>query len=148
MKSILLTITAAFLSTFVQGQDIKIDIDSSFFNKKTGNVYYSDATGAKMNVILLPISYDNSLKSVQNQSNKDIRIIEKGEFKHNGGNRIYFKKGDGIRNDKNENEMMLVFLIENSTNQSIMISVLYKPEYDKLVAEQVDRIVRSIKPIY
>ena len=146
IKNILLIFTILFFTNLTHGQILEIDIDSTLFNKKTGDVYHSDSTGATLILILLPTNYNTALKGMLDQSNKKITIIDKGELKHSETNRIYYKKGTGVKNDKNETEIIKSYLIEYSDNQSVLLSAIYKNEHDKLIGDSVDLTAKSIKP--
>ncbi|OYU96563.1 MAG: hypothetical protein CFE21_09265 [Bacteroidetes bacterium B1(2017)] len=144
MRTVILIFLFTFscFKTIAQELVIKYDVDTVIFNKKVGDSYLSDSTSAKIVCIKFPVSYDKSLEGFRHESNKNIVLIDKGEFK-NGKKRISYKKGKLL--EGKDEFMVKVYLIELNDISSLIISGIYPSKYEELLGDKIEIAAKSVK---
>jgi hypothetical protein len=123
-------------------ESIIISVDTSVFNKKTGNSFFSDSTRAKLNYTIVPLSFDKALPGMQHETNQNIKVTYSGILPDTG-RRIYYKSGELIENDKHL--VIEIYAVELSADKTIIVSANYPVEFKSRIRPIVERAAKSLK---
>ncbi len=139
---ILIILSISGFEIFAQAGVIKYDVDTVIFNKKVGDSYISDSISARILCSKMPFSYEKAIEGFRHESNKNIVILDKSEFK-NGNKRISYKKGKLL-----EGAIELIiecYLIEWDDKISIFMSGIYASKYETLLGAKIAIAAKSVR---
>lgn len=145
MMRLLLLVLILLLSPFNKAlgqRELVYDVDTLVFNKKTGNSYFSESTGARLICTLLPMNYEKSLPGFQHQSNMNIVLIEKNDFLF-FDRRISHKKGQ--LTEEGTISIIDAYLVEIDSTQSVVLNTSYNILDQKIIDDAAGKAAKSVR---
>lgn len=120
--------------------EIQIEIDSSIYEIKQGNSYYTKDEKSAIQANLIPMSFEKMQDNMLKNSSDD---IDKGKIIINGINILFVKK---ISKD-NEN-IIMIYCKENDQNSSISFISFYPSESENYYKTIIEKAFLSAKVNY
>jgi hypothetical protein len=120
--------------------EIQIEIDSSIYEIKQGNSYYTKDEKSAIQANLIPMSFEKMQDNMLKNSSDD---IDKGKIIINGINILFVKK---ISKD-NEN-IIMIYCKENDQNSSISFISFYPSESENYYKAIIEKAFLSAKVNY
>lgn len=120
--------------------EIQIEIDSSIYEIKQGNSYYTKDEKSAIQANLIPISFEKMQDNMLKNSSDD---IDKGKIIINGINILFVKK---ISKD-NEN-IIMIYCKENDQNSTISFISFYPSESENYYKPIIEKAFFSAKVNY
>lgn len=122
---------------------IDIEIDSSLFDQKTGNIYFSEKYNAVFMMLSIPQGIEKAAEHMEGERKKDgYKEVSSGRYEVNG-KKVLFEKGTIKKNGKKMS--MDMYVVEVGENSSIFAAGLYLPKHKDLFEQKIKESIGTIK---
>ncbi|SDS13390.1 hypothetical protein SAMN04515667_1487 [Formosa sp. Hel1_31_208] len=125
----------------LMGQKIEIDIDTSLFMEVTVNTYISESPRAVVMAMMVPDSYAVTKQRMNENTDPQFKISEKGETEMNGVNVLYMK-GTSMAEGSTLDSEMYCMAIDDET--CLMVIGMVEQNADAKYSEAIKKAINSV----
>ncbi|WP_055435025.1 hypothetical protein [Lacinutrix algicola] len=124
--------------------DIDMEIDEKVYSIVQGNSYLTEDQKSAIIGMVVPSSYADMKKDLENQKAKaGMTILDKGEVTHEDGKKILFTKSSLER--EGEVYIMFIYCKENDEESSIMITSYFEKNKENKYLDLIQKAAFSAK---
>ena len=127
---------------FSQTASIDLELDTTIFNNRHGNIYTSDSIDADVTCMFMPFGFEKAKQGFEHESNPSIKVLDMVEL-DSIDRRVLFKKGE--LEQPNNNLIIEGYLIEYKTEQTLMVIAKYLKKDSEIIGNQIEVAIRNLK---
>lgn len=123
--------------------EVAMDIDTTLFDSKQSNFYFSEASRAMIMTMVVPQSFEKAEEHFEKESKKkDYKSLERKKLVHNGKN-ILFEKG--MIKKSGQKAFMYLYAVECTAESTIFVTGMHMDGDEKKFFPAIERAALSAR---